>query len=71
MTTINTSEKPRQIAYWVITALLCAGMFAGGIAQAVHAPWNAQGFILLVYPLSVMTLIGLWKLAGVIVHLAP
>ncbi|MBT1689208.1 DoxX family protein [Dawidia soli] len=71
MTTANTSEKLHKVTYWTVTLLLCTGMFAGGVAQAVHAPWNAQGFIHLGYPLYVMTLIGLWKIAGVVVLLAP
>jgi uncharacterized membrane protein len=46
-------------------------MFGGGLAQMLHAPWNAQGFIHLGYPLYLMTLLGLWKVLGVIALIIP
>lgn len=59
------------MGYWATTALLVLGMFSGGIAQLLHLKWNADGFIHLGYPLYVMTILGTWKILGVIVLLVP
>lgn len=71
MKTLNSPVNGKNIAYWIITGLLTAGMLAGGIAQVIHAKWNAEGMLHLGYPLYVMTIIGLWKIAGVAVLLLP
>ena len=63
--------KAKQSAYWLFTVLLCLGMFSGGIAQLTRAKWNADGMIHLGYPLYFMTLIGVWKILGVVALLAP
>jgi hypothetical protein len=46
-------------------------MFAGGLAQLLQAKWNADGFIHLGYPLYFMSLLGTWKVLGVIALLIP
>jgi hypothetical protein len=71
LTTTNNVEKIKMIAYWFTTGLLALGMFAGGVAQAIHAPWNEDGFIHLGFPTYTMTLLGTWKIFGVIALLAP
>lgn len=70
-TFMSANTKTRLIAYWITTGLLCTGMFAGGIAQMIHAKPNADGMIHLGYPLYVMTILGFWKILGVGVLLAP
>ncbi len=68
---MSANTKTRLIAYWITTGLLCTGMFAGGIAQMIHAKPNTDGMIHLGYPLYVMTILGFWKILGVGVLLAP
>lgn len=69
--TDNKSEKRRSIWYWVTTGLLVAGMLSGGIAQILQAKWNADGMVHLGYPVYFMTILGIWKILGVIAILVP
>lgn len=71
MTTNNRSEKFRQVAYWTTTILLCTGMLSGGIAQVMHAKWNVDGMVRLGYPLYFMSILGCWKILGVMALLMP
>lgn len=70
-TTASKAERRKRIWYWVTTGLLAFGMFAGGFAQFIHVKVNTDGFIHLGYPLYTMSLIGGWKMAGVVVLLLP
>jgi hypothetical protein len=65
------SGKGKTIAYWICTILLAAGMLAGGIAQVVRAQWNVEGTLHLGFPVYVMSILGTWKILGVIVLLLP
>jgi DoxX-like family len=65
------NKRARRIAYWLTTGLLAFGMAAGGTGQVVRATFNVDGMIHLGYPLYVLTIVGVWKLLGVIVLLSP
>jgi len=71
------TEKSRNVnkfkkwGCWVSTILLSLGMLAGGISQIFQAKANADGMIQLSYPLYFMTILGTWKILGVIVLLIP
>lgn len=65
------SEKKRRIAFWVVTILLSIGMVSGGIAQLIKAKPNVDGTIHLGYPLYIMSILGAWKLLGIIAILIP
>lgn len=65
------SSRSKLITYWIITGLLVAGMFSGGLAQLLGAQWNKDGFIHLGYPVYFMHLVGTWKVLGVIALLVP
>lgn len=71
MTTTNNPTKRQTIAYWITTGLLTLGMLSGGIAQLCRAKWNAEGMVHLGYPLYFMTIIGTWKVLGVVTLLVP
>lgn len=71
MTQNNKTEKRRRIAYWIATGLLSFGMLSGGIAQLLRLQANAEGIMRLGYPLYFMTILGIWKIAGVTVLLIP
>jgi hypothetical protein len=63
--------KRRLVLYWIATGLLSFGMIAGGLAQIFHVKFNVDGIIHLGYPIYFLTIIGIWKILGVIVILIP
>jgi hypothetical protein len=64
-------EKRKLIWYWIITALLSFCIFSGGLMQAILVKGVIQGFKPLGYPLYFISLIGIWKVLGVIAILIP
>jgi hypothetical protein len=64
-------EKRKLIWYWVITAILSFCLFSGGLAQAVQVKGVVQGFKPLGYPDYFISLIGVWKVLGIIAILIP
>jgi len=63
--------RKQLLLYWTSTTLLSIGMFSGGIAQIMQAEPNKEGILQLGYPLYFMTIIGIWKVLGVITILLP
>jgi hypothetical protein len=64
-------EKRKLIWYWIITALLSFFIFSGGLAQALQVKGVVQGFKPLGYPTYFISLIGIWKMLGIIAILIP
>jgi DoxX-like family len=64
-------EKRKLVWYWIITAILSFCIFFGGLAQAVQAKGVLEGFKPLGYPTYFISLIGIWKVLGVIAILIP
>jgi len=64
-------EKRKLIWYWIITILLSFCIFFGGLAQALQLKEVLQGFKPLGYPTYFISLIGVWKVLGVIAILIP
>jgi uncharacterized membrane protein len=64
-------EKRKLIWYWIFTAILSFCIFSGGLAQAVQVKGVVQGFKPLGYPNYFISLIGVWKVLGVIAILIP
>lgn len=60
-----------KIIYWVATGLLSIGMIGSGIAQILHLPEMNELITHVGYPSYFMTIIGVWKILGVIVILLP
>jgi hypothetical protein len=72
MTNNKTKQGSRVFtAYWATTGLLAFCMLGGGLAQVLRAKWNADGMLHLGYPLYFMTIIGSWKILGVVAILLP
>ena len=63
--------KSSKIIYWVATVLLALGMFSGGLAQLLREKQNVEGIVHLGYPVYFMTILGAWKILGVIAILIP
>lgn len=63
--------KRNKIIYWIATVWLALGMASTGIVQLLKMKEEMDMFTHLGYPLYFLTLLGVWKLAGVIVVLIP
>jgi hypothetical protein len=64
-------EKRKLIWYWIITGILSFFIFSGGLAQALQVKGVVQGFKPLGYPNYFISLIGVWKVLGIIAILLP
>ena len=64
-------EKRKLIWYWIITIILSFCIFSGGLFQALLMKGVIQGFKPLGYPTYFISLIGIWKMLGVIAILIP
>lgn len=63
--------KRNKIIYWVATLWLALGMLSTAIVQLIKMDEEVQNFTHLGYPLYLMTLLGVWKILGVIAILIP
>jgi uncharacterized membrane protein YphA (DoxX/SURF4 family) len=64
-------EKRNRIIYWIFTAWLALGMISTGIVQMMKMKEEVDMFAHLGYPEYLLTLIGAWKILGVIAVLIP
>lgn len=64
-------KKRNKIIYWVITIFLAIGMLAGGIQQLLQIGGYNEIVTNLGYPLYLLSIIGTWKILGVIIILIP
>lgn len=63
--------KRKNIIYWIATAWLSLGMLSTGIVQLLHIPKETSFIINMGYPVYFLTLLGIWKLLGVMAVLVP
>lgn len=63
--------KRNKIIYWVSTCWLALGMTSSGIVQLLHLKQEADAAAHLGYPLYFLTMLGVWKILGVIAILVP
>jgi uncharacterized membrane protein len=64
-------EKRNLIIYWVATGLMSVGMLGSGIGQLLSAKQMVDIITHLGYPVYMMTILGTWKILGVIAILIP
>lgn len=64
-------KKSHKIIYWVATAWLSLGMASTGIVQLIHMKEEVEKMDTLGYPAYLLTLLGIWKILGVIAVLVP
>jgi len=70
--------KRIKIIYWIATLWLASGMLATGALQLLRlkaegavAPPGVEGITHLGYPVYFLTILGIWKILGVLALLVP
>lgn len=63
--------KRNKIIYWIATIWLALGMVSTGIVQLMHLKEEAEMFTHLGYPAYLLTILGVWKILGVVAVLMP
>jgi uncharacterized membrane protein YphA (DoxX/SURF4 family) len=64
--------KAKNVAYWITTVLVAFFIGSGGVAQVARVPGTVNGFVhILHYPAYFVTILGVWKVLGVIAILVP
>ncbi|MFD0940682.1 DoxX family protein [Pedobacter boryungensis] len=63
--------KSTKIIYWITTIWLSLGMLSTGIVQVLKIKDEVAMFTHLGYPSYLLTILGIWKILGVIVILIP
>jgi hypothetical protein len=64
-------KKRNRILYWIATIWLSLGMVSTGLVQLLKVKTEAAVFTQLGYPVYLMTILGVWKILGVIAILIP
>jgi uncharacterized membrane protein YphA (DoxX/SURF4 family) len=74
----DTMRKMKVIVYWAATSVIAFELLAGGVTDLVHGGTDVvagepvvEVLAHLGYPAYLLTILGLWKLLGGIVLLAP
>ena len=63
--------KRNKIIYWIATGWLALGMTSTAIVQLIHMKEEADMITHLGYPIYFMTILGVWKILGVVAVLVP
>lgn len=66
--------KSNKIIYWIATIWLSLGMLSTGIVQLIKAKAGQGGVDMIThlgYPVYFLTILGIWKILGVIALLIP
>jgi uncharacterized membrane protein YphA (DoxX/SURF4 family) len=63
--------KRDKIIYWISTPWLALGMLSTGFVQLIKMKEEADMFTHLGYPEYLLTILGVWKILGVIAILIP
>jgi len=63
--------KRNRIIYWIATVWLALGMLSTGIVQLSMAKDEVDLITQLGYPTYILTIIGVWKVLGVVAVLIP
>jgi uncharacterized membrane protein len=64
-------SKTNKVIYWIATIFLALGMLAGGLQQLLQVGGYVAIITHLGYPKYFMSIIGAWKVLGVITILIP
>lgn len=63
--------KTKKIIYWIATVWLSLGMTSSAVVQLMRIPEGVQSVTHLGYPEYLLSILGIWKLLGVVTILAP
>ncbi|CAN5599693.1 DoxX family protein [soil metagenome] len=63
--------KRNKIIYWISTVWLALGMVSTAIVQLIKMDEEVSNFTHLGYPVYLLTILGVWKILGVIAVLIP
>lgn len=63
--------KRNKIIYWIATVWLALGMVSTGAVQLLKVKEEVDNMIHLGYPIYFLTILGVWKMLGVIAVLVP
>ena len=63
--------KKNKIIYWISTIWLALGMLSSGIVQLLKVKEDVDFIIQLGYPAYFLTILGGWKILGVVTVLIP
>jgi len=63
--------KRNKIIYWIATIWLALGMLSTGIVQLMRMEEEVASITQLGYPVYFLTILGVWKMLGVIIVLIP
>lgn len=64
-------KRTNGIIYWIATVWLSLGMVSTGVVQIIQMDEEVKKMNALGYPVYFLTIIGVWKILGVIAVLAP
>ncbi len=60
-----------RIIYWIATIWLSLGMVSTGIVQLIRMDEEVDKIAQLGYPVYILTILGVWKMLGVVAVLIP
>lgn len=63
--------RTKKIVYWIATIWLSLGMMSSAVVQLMRIPEGVEGVTHLGYPAYLLTILGIWKILGVVTILAP
>ena len=64
-------NKRNTIIYWIATLWLALGMFSTALVQLLRLPSGVEAMVHLGYPVYFASLLGIWKILGVVAVLLP
>jgi uncharacterized membrane protein YphA (DoxX/SURF4 family) len=64
-------KKRNKIIYWIATLWLALGMLSSGIIQLFNVKTEGDFIAGLGYPVYFLTILGVWKILGVVALLMP
>lgn len=64
-------NKSNKIIYWISTIWLALGMVSTGIVQLIKIKEEVANMTQLGYPVYLLTILGIWKILGVVTVLVP
>lgn len=63
--------KAKKIIYWIATLWLALGMVSTGAVQLMKMQDDVERMTHLGYPIYLLTILGIWKILGVVAVLVP